>query len=1154
MYKHTNQMSPQEIRAIREMLGLTQAEAGEIIGGGPRAFTKYEAGTVQPNASAVNLLRLLESDPNNLHTLRPDRKKPMSNVASSPFEVSGNHVAVLNERMLPLLTRRLLNAEADAYDLPAPVIHVSDNIHSADGGEDARITWSGGPSETRFLPSRSCQFQLKSGSIGKSAAGQEVLSKDRSVKGMVSSFLQSGGYYIVLCTSSYSQKEIQEREESIRLAVREAGLTIADEQVQFREAGQIADWVNHHPAVALWLKEQTQPGTIGPFRSWIHWAGDGKHDSIPWVEDERLPTLKQGLYRLITQPGGVAKVVGLSGVGKTRLLMEALSTTAEEEGTGRRFRDYVMYVSRSHCGSETIATVMKTLVDIGQRAIVVVDDCDAETHRLLSALVKRSGSRVSLVTVYDEVPSEDPDDDTIEVRLAPASVTEGIIDQALPGLPSEDKRRLARFSLGFPSIATRLGLIWPKSEPIVNATDSAFVDVFLLGRSPRNKETLLQSAELLSVFDLVRIETADDEHIAEIASLGHNLGPEDFFFAVKDLADRGIVQKRGRFFRLQPRPIALRLARRQWLRWTPESWDQVLAGSIRADLKVAAARQLTYLNDTAVASKVVKSVCRYGGPFDGVEGVSRSGHCEILSSLAEIDAETVMDQLERSLNQFEDIGLMAGDSRQHLERALSTIAFLQDTFEESARLLLRMETTEVGTFSNQYTKRFPGLFPVLLGGTSADGSARLALLHELADEVARAGCTAMQLMVVKALSAGIKTDYFSRMSGPEAHGARPALQSWMPATQIEASEYISGCLSLLTEFTLHNDEAGGLARTELGQSLGSLIRHGFIDTVEPVVHRVNNAVGFWPEAFRNLNHVLSYNVDTLSTDETTRVRELIAELRPQSIESRVRALVTELAWRDVTTDEGLDPVQRSEHHTAAVRDLATELIELPSVLEELLPQLCSGRQAMAFVLGQTLAHLSDPPLTWLTPIAKEVAELPKANRNFELLAGYIAGCTERVPESSQRIKKALLHSPELSSAFPIVSASLGITPRDIELAVNALNEGTLSPPQLNIWSYGSVLSEVPARTFGALIDAILEPVYNLFRISVAKARTTICRLVLSFRSQFFQSRRHFSSQAKDRSTTHLFGSTTKVCSSLRFTTSTAAPNRLRTPAAKGFPV
>ena len=82
----------------------------------------------------------------------------------------------------------------------------------------------------------------------------------------------------------------------------------------------------------------------------------------------------------------------------------------------------------------------------------------------------------------------------------------------------------------------------------------------------------------------------------------------------------------------------------------------------------------------------------------------------------------------------------------------------------------------------------------------------------------------------------------------------------------------------------------------------------------------------------------------------------------------------------------------------------------------------------------------------------------------------------------------------------------------------------------------------------------LEPVYDLFRINTVKASTTICRLVLSFLSQFFQSRRHFSSQAKDRSTTHRFGSTTKVCSSLRFTTSTEAPNRPCTAVAKGFPV
>jgi len=51
----------------------------------------------------------------------------------------------------------------------------------------------------------------------------------------------------------------------------------------------------------------------------------------------------------------------------------------------------------------------------------------------------------------------------------------------------------------------------------------------------------------------------------------------------------------------------------------------------------------------------------------------------------------------------------------------------------------------------------------------------------------------------------------------------------------------------------------------------------------------------------------------------------------------------------------------------------------------------------------------------------------------------------------------------------------------------------------------------------------------------------IWRLVDSFRSQFFQSRRHFSNHAKERSTTHRLGMTLNVWSSLLFTTSTVAP-------------
>ena len=69
---------------------------------------------------------------------------------------------------------------------------------------------------------------------------------------------------------------------------------------------------------------------------------------------------------------------------------------------------------------------------------------------------------------------------------------------------------------------------------------------------------------------------------------------------------------------------------------------------------------------------------------------------------------------------------------------------------------------------------------------------------------------------------------------------------------------------------------------------------------------------------------------------------------------------------------------------------------------------------------------------------------------------------------------------------------------------------------------------------------LLEPVHDLLSIRTRKARWTICKLVLSFGSQFFQSLLHLSSQAKERSTIHRCGMTAKVCNSLRLAICTVA--------------
>lgn len=60
----------EEIRKIRKRLKLTQKDAGEIFGGGIRAFSQYERNKSRPNKAAETLLKLLNRHPELLEEIR----------------------------------------------------------------------------------------------------------------------------------------------------------------------------------------------------------------------------------------------------------------------------------------------------------------------------------------------------------------------------------------------------------------------------------------------------------------------------------------------------------------------------------------------------------------------------------------------------------------------------------------------------------------------------------------------------------------------------------------------------------------------------------------------------------------------------------------------------------------------------------------------------------------------------------------------------------------------------------------------------------------------------------------------------------------------------------------------------------------------------
>lgn len=1079
LMKNPPEIPPEEIRAIRKQLRLSQVEAGKIIGGGPRAFTKYEAGTVRPAASLIGLLRVLQTDPTLLAALQGNKPQSIASGVVSPFDITGNEIANLTEKTFPRLLRRLLHAEAQAHDLTADGIHVASNVYAPDGGEDGRMRWEHGPPRTPFLPTRLCQFQLKAGRITPSAAAQDVLDKNGNVKVMVRKVLEATGNYIMLCARPHTQKQIADREASIRNAIRRAGMEVEVGQVDFRDADQIAEWVNCHPAVATWVKEQTTSITVRPFHSWSHWAGRTEHEQSPWVEDERLPAIRAYLHERIKEPRCFVRIVGPAGVGKSRLTLKALGSAIEDDEADRNLSDIVLYTVQSEARGKDIIKVIQDLADLGQRAVVVVDQCEPQTHRILVDIVSRQSSRLSLITIDDEIPTGTLSEETFKVDEAPASVTEAIIKHVSPGLPSEDERRLVSFSKGFPKIAVQIGHAWISSIPIAHATDFDLVETFVLGRRSKNPQLLLKSAMLVAVFGLIEAETVKGD-LRKIARLCRKLYAEDLYAAVRVLVERGAARRRGRLVALQPRPISLSLAERQWKEWDQTKWDQVLTGDINPRLRVLAARQLALLNTTEVSQIIVKHVCRRAGPLEGFEALSKAGNAETLSALAAIHPEVVSDLIKRSLDDANGLPRVTAEVRRHILYALAKICFHAKTFEEGACLLLRIASAENEQWANSATGQFVKLFPTLLGQTEADGNARLSFLKEAISGDGEP----QRLIAAKGLLAGSKTRDFTRfIGGSETQGTRPALESWKPAPENEAIDYIQGCVSLLAGLAMKDDKVGVTAQEGLGQKLRSLIRVGLIELVEKVVAQVGAAVCYWPKAATSLRNVLFFDTEYIGDDVTNRVERLFTDLEPKSLHSRIRVHVTEESWIFLR-DKDSDYKSRYRARVKAVRELAEELLEASEALSRAFPDLSKGNHRMAGELGVALAELADSPLQWLEPITQAILKTPEDERNFDLLTGFVGGLAKDHPEAVANFKECAGRLQDLAPALPQVCFRLGITASDIKLVIRALQTDVLPPRALNIWSFGGVLAKVPASEVAPLFDSMLDHGAEGFKVAI----------------------------------------------------------------------
>ena len=235
------------------------------------------------------------------------------------------------------------------------------------------------------------------------------------------------------------------------------------------------------------------------------------------------------------------------------------------------------------------------------------------------------------------------------------------------------------------------------------------------------------------------------------------------------------------------------------------------------------------------------------------------------------------------------------------------------------------------------------------------------------------------------------------------------------------------------------------------------------------------------QAENSLRAVLAFDVEGLDDDVVSRVRLLYADLQPKTLQSRIRALVTEMSW-NYLEDEEPEYEKRFDRQLEAVRELAAELLKQPQVLSGALPGLCRGQQRMACVLGEAIAAHSHSPQQWLEAVTQAVAGVPEGERNYDLLVGFVAGLANDHPAIVDAFKKSAVESPELAPALPQICWGLGISASDIQLVIRALQAGLLPPRRLNQWSFGGVLAKVPGPAVASLFDMMLDHSAEAFAV------------------------------------------------------------------------
>ncbi|GGC25336.1 ATP-binding protein [Pseudoduganella buxea] len=981
------------------------------------------------------------------------------------------------------LMKKLLWAEAWRVGIPRQDVSISEAITVADGGIDASVNTT--TTHGSILIAGHTHYQIKTGESfkpwQKAQIRTELFGEEQPKLQFLGLQTRRGleqGFAYSLVTTGHDLTTEQRDQAKDWLAEYFSLCGFPAVSIHVLGAGELAGMLELHPSLCLEINglSHIRFQTVGSWRA----------------NSDMTPSLSLGLeqkqfieqLRATLEDSSIQhiRIVGEPGIGKTRLVLEAVAGNESVSASTMYFRQ----------ASDFQDQFLNDLMREGQprSLILVIDECeDRERSEIWSALKDRPG--VKLVTI-DHGPGTTGGVgmQTLQAPLLEREQVESILRTYLPG-----NQLLSNWALwceGSARVAHALGEnLRDHPEDILRSPGTVQIwDRFISGYGSdvdggRAKTVLMH----IALFEMFGYRKPVQEEADFVSSLVQKTDPtitrSKFDQIVHYYLQRRILQG-DRTLRIVPKALRIYLWREWWQNFGASADVLEMLNTMPKSLHRWFMHSFVYAQDVKHALSVVQTLLDPGNGLFADKAVMASevgaGFISVLAQSAPAETLTLL----RSILKWTDDDLTAIRRERHsLARALSFIAVWQPYFRASARILARLSFGESSTYSNNCRGTLKDLFMPFGAPTQTPFEERVPLaLEMLADQK-----DFVREIGLDTASACLKVRGRSRIIDVEFQGARPEIVFWQPKLWTELTEpwskVIDGLLkSRLSVDVLWKNKVDKILIERTGDLLKTNVLHELcIQTLTDLATERKN----FDQIYQLLTNIGRYPPKELAGDVLEKIAQLKTHMDGADFHSRVLRHVLSAIW-----DDDIEEVEDggTERRAQRIRSLAEDAVADLRLLRVALPELFANsvvRQGSQF--GEYLAaafgddRFDQEMLSYATKHSEEC--------QHPFLWGYLRGVFGIDPARWEALALAFLANPALWIILAVVDsgASPAVFERLLEIHENSSSDTS--------WMCLLGRDPIPALLgqdgIRRAIQAVLDKNAIGYRTAMQMAEWTLCK-------------------------------------------------------------